>query len=133
MTQVPFKNLTPRQRRAYILRFRRGWRLRRIAAELGIAVSSAGELVKRALAGIIHRRDAEDAENAEVTSTYAQKHEVGSSARCVVHTSQSSTISLRSLRLCGESCIFRVSFMPGWEKRRWASFGPSDGSRGHCH
>jgi hypothetical protein len=49
MTQVPLENLTPRQRQAYILRFRRGWRLRRIAAELGITVSSAGELVKRAL------------------------------------------------------------------------------------
>jgi hypothetical protein len=48
MKQVPLKSLTPRQRQAYILRFRRGWRLRRIAAELGIAVSSAGELVKRA-------------------------------------------------------------------------------------
>ena len=48
MTQLPLENLTPRQRQAYILRFRRGWRLRRIAAELGISVSSAGELVKRA-------------------------------------------------------------------------------------
>jgi FixJ family two-component response regulator len=48
MTQRPLENLTPRQRQAYILRFRRGWRLRRIAAELGISVSSAGELVKRA-------------------------------------------------------------------------------------
>jgi hypothetical protein len=48
MTQLPLENLTPRQRQAYILRFRRGWRLRRIAAELGITVSSAGELVKRA-------------------------------------------------------------------------------------
>ena len=42
------KNLTPRQRQAYLLRFRRGWWLRRIAAELGITVSSAGELVRRA-------------------------------------------------------------------------------------
>ena len=48
MKRVPLENLTPRQRQAYILRFRRGWRLRRIAAELGITVSSAGELVKRA-------------------------------------------------------------------------------------
>lgn len=36
MKQVPLDNLTPRQRQAYILR------LRRIAAELGITVSSAG-------------------------------------------------------------------------------------------
>ena len=48
MKQGPLKNLTPRQRQAYVLRFRRGWRLRRIAGELGISVSSAGELVKRA-------------------------------------------------------------------------------------
>ena len=48
MQQVPLENLTPRQRQAYILRFRRGWWLRRIATELGITVSSAGELVKRA-------------------------------------------------------------------------------------
>jgi hypothetical protein len=48
MTHIPLKNLTARQRQAYILRFRRGWRLRRIAVELGITVSSAGELVKRA-------------------------------------------------------------------------------------
>ena len=48
MKQVPLDNLTPRQRRAYILRFRRGWRLRRIAAELEITVGSAAALVKRA-------------------------------------------------------------------------------------
>jgi hypothetical protein len=36
MTQVPLENLTPRQRQAYILRFGRGWRLRRIAVELGM-------------------------------------------------------------------------------------------------
>ena len=48
MKQVSLGNLTPRQREAYILRFRRGWGLRRIAGELGITVSSAGELVKRA-------------------------------------------------------------------------------------
>jgi DNA-directed RNA polymerase specialized sigma24 family protein len=52
MKQVPLENLTPSQREAYRLRFRRGRRLRRIAAQLGITVSSAGELVKRAwLAG----------------------------------------------------------------------------------
>jgi DNA-directed RNA polymerase specialized sigma24 family protein len=43
MMKLPLENLTPRQRQAYILRFRRGWRLRWIAAKLGIAVSSAGE------------------------------------------------------------------------------------------
>jgi hypothetical protein len=48
MKQMQLNNLTARQRQAYILRFRRGWRLRRIAVELGITVSSAGELVKRA-------------------------------------------------------------------------------------
>ena len=48
MTQLPLENLTPRQRQAYILRFRKRWRLRRIAVELGITVSSAGERVKRA-------------------------------------------------------------------------------------
>ena len=48
MTQAPLENLTPRQRQAYILRFRKRWRLRRIAGELGITVSSAGERVKRA-------------------------------------------------------------------------------------
>jgi len=48
MRCVPLKNLTARQREAYVLRFHRGWRLRRIAGELGITVSSAGELVKRA-------------------------------------------------------------------------------------
>ena len=48
MMLAMLKNLTPRQRQAYVLRFRHGWRLRRIAAELGITVSSAGELVKRA-------------------------------------------------------------------------------------
>jgi hypothetical protein len=39
MTQVPLENLTGCQRQAYILRFRRGWRLWRIAAEVGIIVS----------------------------------------------------------------------------------------------
>ena len=48
MKRVALKNLTSRQRQAYILRFQRGWRLRRIAEEMGITVSSAGELVKRA-------------------------------------------------------------------------------------
>ena len=41
MKQVPLGNLTPRQRQAYRLRFRRGWRLRRIRAELGIASAVA--------------------------------------------------------------------------------------------
>ena len=48
MTHVTLNHLTDRQREAYILRFRRGWRLRRIAEKLGITVSSAAELVKRA-------------------------------------------------------------------------------------
>ena len=48
MTHVTLKNLPARQRQAYILRFLKRWRLRRIAAELGITVGSAGELVKRA-------------------------------------------------------------------------------------
>jgi len=48
MTHLTLNNLTARQRQAYILRFRRGWRLRRIAGKLGITVSSAAELVKRA-------------------------------------------------------------------------------------
>lgn len=48
MKQVALGNLTPRQRQAYVLRFRRGWRLRRIAKALSITVGSAGELVKRA-------------------------------------------------------------------------------------
>jgi hypothetical protein len=38
MTHVTFKNLTARQRKAYILRVREVWRLRRMAVELGIAV-----------------------------------------------------------------------------------------------
>jgi hypothetical protein len=45
MKHIPLKNLTARQRQAYILPFRRGWRLRRIAVQLAITVSSAGELV----------------------------------------------------------------------------------------
>ena len=48
MTQVMLENLTPRQRQAYVLRFGRRWRLKEIAAKLGITISSAGELVKRA-------------------------------------------------------------------------------------
>ena len=39
MMQLPLENLTPRQREAYILRFRWGWRLPRIAAELGITAT----------------------------------------------------------------------------------------------
>jgi len=48
MTHLTLNNLTARQRQAFILRFRRGWKLRRIAMKLGISVSSAAELVKRA-------------------------------------------------------------------------------------
>ena len=47
MTQVPLENLTPRHREAYI-RFGRGWRLRRIAAEWRTTAGSAGEQVKQA-------------------------------------------------------------------------------------
>jgi len=48
MTPMLLNNLTARQRQAYMMRFRWGWRLGRIAAEMGITVSSAAELVKRA-------------------------------------------------------------------------------------
>lgn len=48
MTRERLDNLTPRQRRAYIMRFRWRWRLQKIAKELGITVSSASMLVKRA-------------------------------------------------------------------------------------
>jgi hypothetical protein len=37
MTHVMLKNLTARQRQAYILRFGKRWRLRRIAVELGMS------------------------------------------------------------------------------------------------
>jgi len=42
------KNLTARQHRAYVMRFRYGWKIQRIAQELGIDPSSAGQLIKRA-------------------------------------------------------------------------------------
>ena len=48
MTRERLDNLTPRQRHAYVMRFRWGWRLQKIAQELGITVGSASALVKRA-------------------------------------------------------------------------------------
>ena len=48
MTPKRLDNLTPRQRHAYVMRFRWGWRLQRIAQELGITIGSASALVKRA-------------------------------------------------------------------------------------
>ena len=48
MTHILFKNLTPRQRQAWVMRFRYGWRMRRIALKLGIKPNTVSELLQRA-------------------------------------------------------------------------------------
>ena len=48
MAYRALNNLTPRQRQAYVMRFRWGWRLAKIASELGITAGAACALVKRA-------------------------------------------------------------------------------------
>jgi hypothetical protein len=48
MTAKRLDNLTPHQRHAYVIRSRWGWRLQRIAQELGNTLGSASALVKRA-------------------------------------------------------------------------------------
>lgn len=48
MTNISLKGLTELQRNAIIMRYRYGWRMKRIALELGITVSGASRAVRRA-------------------------------------------------------------------------------------
>ena len=49
MVNIVLTNLSEQQRRAWIMRYRYGWRMRRIAVKLGISTSGVSKLLLRAL------------------------------------------------------------------------------------
>ena len=57
--RIELKHLTCKQRRAYCMRFHYGWRMKRIALEMGITQPCVSRLLQRALrrAGLPLRRN----------------------------------------------------------------------------
>ena len=49
MTNISLKELSDKQRQAWIMRYRYGWRMRRIALELGISPNGVSKILRRAL------------------------------------------------------------------------------------
>lgn len=48
MTPIDFKNLSDKQRDAWRMRYRYGWRMKRIAIELGTTAPAVSRLLQRA-------------------------------------------------------------------------------------
>ena len=58
MMTISLKFLSEKQRRAWEMRYRRGWRMKRIALAMGVKTSEVSRLLKRAMvrAGLPWRR-----------------------------------------------------------------------------
>jgi DNA-binding CsgD family transcriptional regulator len=49
MTNISIKNLSDKQREAWMMRYRYGWRMKQIALELGISPNGVSKILHRAL------------------------------------------------------------------------------------
>jgi hypothetical protein len=49
MMIISMKDFSEKQRRAWVMRYRRGWRMKRIALKMGVTPSEVSKLLKRAM------------------------------------------------------------------------------------